>query len=106
MRRVRFAAGVALVACIVLGTELSGSIEISKKTARFGICPSNITKVIVSEEMSGERKVARLHITLNEIGVQQLQTFSEKHLGESLNSPLTEQFSSGHRSRQYLQQVR
>lgn len=48
---------------------------------RFGICSANLSNVIVTREGDGSG-TARLVITLNSAGSDQLRSLSEQHLGE------------------------
>jgi len=71
---------VSLVALLVLPSSGAAGGD-ANGAVRFGVCPSNISNVIVTKEGDGEDAV-RLAITLNSAGSKQLQSFSEHHLGE------------------------
>jgi hypothetical protein len=69
---------VALVAALPSAASASADVE---EAIRFGICPANISNVIVTKEEGGGGLV-RLAIALNSAGSEELQSLSEQHLGE------------------------
>jgi hypothetical protein len=72
---------VVLVALVASFSRADGGAADADGAVRFGICPANISTVIITKEGDGEGPV-RLAITLNSDGSKQLQSLSEEHLGE------------------------
>jgi len=72
---------IALVALLVVLPRAGAAGGDADGAGRFGICPANISNVIVTKEGDGEGTV-RLAITLNSAGSKQLQSFSDQHVGE------------------------
>lgn len=72
---------VVLAALIASLSRADAGARDADGAVRFGICPANISNVIVTKEGDGEGPV-RLAITLNGDGSKQLQPLSEQHLGE------------------------
>ncbi len=70
-----------LMALVASFSRADGEPADADGAVRFGICPANISTVIVTKEGDGEGPV-RLAITLNSDGSKQLQFLSEQHLGE------------------------
>ena len=72
---------VVLVALISSFSRAGAGAGDADGAVRFGICPANISNMIVTKEGDGEDAV-RLAITLNSAGSKQLESLSEQHLGE------------------------
>ena len=51
------------------------------RAPQFAICPQNIHSVFVVKDEASDQKLWRMEIKLNEVGTEQLRSFSEKHLG-------------------------
>jgi len=83
MRALRNGLGLLTVVLLTLVVPLehAGAGGDADGAVRFGVCSANISNVIVTREGDGNGP-ARLVITLNSAGSEQLQSLSKQHLGE------------------------
>lgn len=56
----------------------------TKDMARFGVCPANISKVLIVKGGGDEEEVWHMAITLNDAGSKQFQSLQAKHLNKSV----------------------